>query len=410
MQRTMFRVGAVAVLTTLLLAGCSTGPDAESAGALTMAPGTTAHMFMQLEGDSETELTVLDDGGLAVTLPDRLHGNGSGTVAGWLGIEAGADATPGDHEVLVEASDGDQIAATVTVDASEEALGEGAVALVDLTIRAEDGTLSTTTHQAVDDSSLSRLDDYQPPQGTDPMQLLLSPQQLPPEIVGPLAAAAVGHSLTVEMPEFYGPVSQEQEQPREESLPRLDERERFVEMDRAAAEQEGFVTEETQEGDPLEVGGPIPYVVETLNETTFRAEVDLQEGDTITLIQQWPDATVVETVTDGAVVLRTDPPVAEGEPFTWNEDWPDATEVASLNDTTILLRHTLEEGSTYTTFTEQGEAQVTVVSVNETAITLSQANPHPMAGENAFVEMTVVGQEEAPQQPAVPGAGGQPGP
>lgn len=403
------RVGASAVLALLLLSGCA-APDAEPRGALTVAPGTTAHLLLALgaSGDADVELSVHDDAGLNVTIPTQLHANATG-VAGWLGIQAPADAEPGEREVVLDVRGGQaqRVSVTVTV-ASPEPLGEGAVALVDLTFRTRDGAVANTNREAVVDSPLSRTADYRPPEETEPFPVLLSPQQLPPQLLGPLAAAAVGHSLTIEMPDFYGPVSQEEEVDRTEEVPRTRDEQRYVEMPRAQAEQAGFVTAETEVGDALPVGGPVPYVVETLDDETFRAEVDLREGDRLTLHPAWPDATVVEARGAETVTLRTEPPVAEGERFTWNPDWPEATEVASVEGDVILLRHSPAKGTTYTTTTQQGASvETTVVAVGPETITISRANPHPLAGRTVFIELTVVGEEEPPQQPT-PGA--PPGP
>lgn len=404
------RVGASAVLALLLLSGCAE-PDAEPRGALTVAPGTTAHLLLNLDatgGAGDVELSVHDADGLNVTLPE-LHGNAT-AVVGWLGIQAPADAEPGEHEVFldVRGAEARRVSVTVTVASPDDPLGQGAVALVDLTIRTRDGTVGATNREDVAGSPLPRSDGYQPPQTTEPHPLLLSPQQLPPEIVGRLASAAVGQSLTIEMPDFYGPVTQEQEVPRNESVPRTQPVQRYVEMPRAQAEQQGLVTAETREGDALETGGPLPYVVETLDAQTLRAEVDLREGDRVTLHPDWPNATVVEERGAEALTLRTDPP-AEGERFTWNPDWPDATEVAALDGETITLRHSPAEGSTYTSTGGQGPpAQTTVVAVGPETITLSHANPHPLAGRTVFMELTVVDEEDAPQQPAPGGA--PPGP
>lgn len=397
------RPWALAVAACLLLAGC-TSPESTTTDTTTLAPQSTGHVLLQLDasGDpAQVALEIADDGGLEVLLPERLHHNDT-SAAGWVGIDIPEGAS-GDHEVVLDVSGAtvDQITIPVAVDAGGETLEAGAVALVDVVLRTEDGTLALNSRADVESSALPRSEGYQPAPEPGPMPLTLSPQELPPEILDPLTALAIGHSTTVALPDFFGATQEEQEQPREESIDRRTTLDRFQSMDRQMAQQQGIIDDSTQEGDSID-GGGLSYIVETLNDTTLRLEVDAAEGDRVSFYEPWPEATVVEDRTANEVIFRTDAPTETGERFTWQPDWPDATEVVSTNDTDIVLRHSPEVGTTYQANTQQGPVEQEVTAVDEDAIVITQDNPHPLAGETIFLEATMVGEGDPPQ-PAIPG-------
>lgn len=389
------RILAILATMALVFAGC-TAPEAEPVGETAMAPATTSHFLLQLTASGDPEaigIEVADADGLDVRLPDGLHTNATG-AAGWIGLEAPGGAS-GTHEVLLDVTGATHERVSISVEVAEgDGLGEGATAEVDLVLRTGNGTIALNTRGDVANAPLPRTPDYQPPPEHAPQPLALSSQQLGPEILGPLAGLAVGHSVTVSLEDYFGPEIQEAEEPRDETLDREFEMQRFQSLSRQAAEQEGLIDGSTQEGDAIEAG-LFTYIVETLNDTTLRVELDIDEGDRVTLHDRWPEATVAASRDATTVVLRTDPPVEEGEMFTWRSEWPDSTEVTQVNGTAIVLRHTPEVGLTYETATQAGPAQSEVISVSEDTIIVEQGNPHPLAGQTMYLEATLVGEAAA---------------
>lgn len=383
----------IAMATILLLAGC-TAPETERLDETSMAPGTTSHVLLHLEGVSDPAdlvLSVADADGLNVTLPERFHHNGS-AAAGWIGLGAPLEAS-GARAVVVDVAGAAQQRITIPVDldAGGQTIGVGAIALVDYTLRSADGTLAETTQGDVEASPLGRADVYQPAPQHEPQPLALSPQQLPPILLDPLTALAVGQTVTISLPDYYGPLHEEHERPREEALERHRETPRYETVDRQEALQSGIIDESTQEGDTLDAGG-FTYRVETLNETTLRVELDADEGDRVTLYDAWPEATTVQLRDATTVVFRTDPP--DDGSFTWNPGWPDATTVAELTDEWITLRHSPAEGTRYMAQTQQGPREHEIVSVGDNVIIINETNPNPMAGQTFYLEVTMVGEGE----------------
>lgn len=381
----------------LFLAGC-TAPEADTVAETSLTPGSTGHVLLQLQaaGDgAEVALDVEDDAGLDVLLPERLHHNGS-EAAGWVGFAVPEDAA-GTHEVVLRATGATQELVAITVNVAEgEGLGEGASVLLDYVIRSEDGTVAVNTRADVESSPLERAAGYQPLPEHAPQPLRLSTDQLGEELYGPLISLPEGHSITIPLPDFFG--ATEQEQPREETIERRTSVPRFETMDRRVAQQQGIIDASTREGDVLKAGA-FDYLVETLNETTLRVELDVEEGDRVTFYDAWADATVVEEQGPQQVVFRTDPPVEEGAPFTWQPGWPEATEVVRMDNETILLRHSPEVGHTYQAQTQQGPVEQEILAVEDDLIVVSLGNPHPLAGQDAYLEATMVGRNDRPQMP-----------
>lgn len=397
------------LLAVLLLAGCTAPPDsdetgaadAESVGAASLPPGGEVNLFLSLEGvTGPAEAEIIDDDGLDVEAPE-LH-SGNGTVAGWVPVRAPDES--GSHEIVLRITSSSaeprDVSFEVTVEAPPQTAQAGEVAQTNLTLRTPDGELVMTTDAAVSGSPLPKTDDFQPPEPPGPAPLELSESAgIPAQLLEVLEGAGVGQQGTAAVPGLFGPETEQQREAREETLDRVTEVQRFLEAPREVGEQQGIVDNQSREGDAVELGGPFPYVIETLNETTLRVEADLDVGDTVTMHDAWPDASQVVAKAEETVEVRTDPPFEEGEPFTWRPEWPDATRIVATNDTEIVLRHSPEEGLEYTQQTQQGPIPVTVASVAEDEIVLETANPHPLAGVTLQMEFTVEAAQEPQPQP-----------
>jgi hypothetical protein len=143
-------------------------------------------------------------------------------------------------------------------------------------------------------------------------------------------------------------------------------------------------------------GAPFDYIIKEFQQQEQGEMVVLQavveEGDTLTLYEPWPESAEVTQVTDETFEIRIDPPYEPGEPFTWMEHWPDATEIANMDDSVIELRHSPEVVTSY----EQpgqvpGETMTfTVVDKDDETIFASSENPDPLAGESAILDLIIV--------------------
>lgn len=387
-----------AVLAVLLLAGCTTSDlgDARQVGEATLAAGGQTHLLLHLNTtDANATIALEDADGLDVSLPDDLHGGEAG-MAGWVGVRVPDDAGAGAHQVVLRVGD-EAVSFLIHVAEPEDVLASGDVAVTNLTLRTPEGALALTTEAAVDAAPLEHTEGYQ--SSPEPLDLPLDPQAgLPEAMMAALEGTGIGHSGTVELPEFYGALVVEHEQPRTESIERVQERQAVFEAPREAAEQQGLIEAGAEEGDIIELGG-LPYEVEQINETIVQARLAVSEGERYTVYDAWPDASQVESVGEDVVRLRTDPP--EGT-FTWRTEWPNATEVAAMNETTIELRHSPEEGLQYTQMGQQGPVELTVKAVREDAIVLEQENPHPLAGQTMVLDFTIEERQDAPSQPGAP--------
>ncbi len=412
---------AICLTLTLVLAGCASpgGPDTETAGELTLAPGSSASAPLTFEGVNATpddaQLSVTDDDGLDVQPPETLLAGDNGTLNAWLAVAAPEDAETGEHQVAVTLGgpDGQSQDAVVDVEITQpnETLAEGEIAMLHLTARTPDGTVAFTTDQNVSQSPFPKTESFQPPQRPGPTQVPLQERaQLPGDLLERLVGAGVGQDLSTEIPEAFGPETIEQNQSRQETIERTQEQQRSTEVPRQIAEQQQLIDSSTQEGDELEIPGtPLPYVVEHLNETAVVLSLDVGENETYTLQEAWPDGTEVTNVTETTVTLYTTPTHEPGERFTWNPDWPEATEIVELTDEEVVLEHSPEVGTTYTQQGQQGQmVELTVAELTEDEIIVHQDNPHPLAGQTMTFEIHIDGRQEAPQRGM--GQPGQPSP
>ncbi len=413
-------VFAIIVAGALALAGCldPTGTD-ENAGSATMAPESSASLPLILEDtdwDVETvTVSVQESAGLDVT-PSQLHDTGNNTLAGWVLFTAPAGADEEAHEVIISVESGGEtreLEYTLNVEQPENPIEEGKQVSTHVSARTQEGELVLTTQQDIANASLPHSEAYQPPQQFDPLPLpAMRGGQLPEEVVDGLIASGEGHTVTVEVPEFFGPTDMEEELPRTETVARDSQEQRFIEIPRQQAEQQGFISSDAQEGDAVDLPGiPLPYVIDGFTEgeqgeiVVIRADVD--EGDTLTLQEAWPDAAEVTELDDEAVHLYVTPQQQQGERFTWVEGWDDATEITGMNETVIELRHSPETGLTYQETNPQTgeEAEATVIAVDDETVTVSRANPQPLAGETILLDMTIV--EILEDQMGQPGPGQQ---
>lgn len=408
---------AICLTLTLLLAGCASpgGSPGETAGELTLASGSQASAPLTFEdvdaAPEEAQLSITDDDGLDVQEPGALLAGDNGTLNAWLTVAAPEDAETGDHQVAValEGPDGQSQDAVVDVEITQpdETLAEGQIAMLHLTARTPEGTVAFTTDQNVSESHFPKTESFQAPQRPGPTQVPLQQQaQLPGDLLEQLIGAGVGQDLSAEIPEAFGPETIEQPQERQETVERSQEQQRSTEVPRQIAEQQQLIDSSTQEGDELEIPGtPLPYVVDHLNETAVVLALDVEENETYTLHEPWPDGTEVTEVNQTTVTLYTTPTHEPGERFTWNPDWPEATEIVELTDDQIVLEHSPEVGTTYTQQGQQGQmVELTVAELTEEEIIVHQNNPHPLAGQTMTFEIHVDGVQEAPQ-----GGMGQPG-
>lgn len=408
---------ALCLTLTLLLAGCSApgGPDGETAGNLSLAPGSTAGApltFDSIEASpSDAQLSVTDDDGLDVDAEDPVLEGDNGTLTSWVTVSAPEDAGTGSHEVVVtlEGPDGASQALTVEVEVTQpdETLAEGEIAMLHLTARTQEGKIAFTTDGNISDSALPKAEGFQPPQQPGPTQVPLQQQaQLPGDLLEKLVGAGVGQDLSTEVAEAFGPETIEQTQQRRETIERTQEQQRATEVPRQMAQQQGLIDRSTEEGDEIEIPGtPLPFVVEVLNETSVVLALDVAENETYTLYEAWPNATEVTEVNETTVTLYTTPRQETGERFTWNPDWPEATEIVEITDEQIVLEHSPEVGTTYTQTDRQGQTiELTVGEVTEEEIIVHRDNPHPLAGQTLIFEIHIDGRQQAPQ-----GGMGQPG-
>lgn len=391
-----------------------------------MAPGTSAALPLIVEdagaGPDEVSVSVASAAGLDVTVPERLHDTGNDTLAGWVEFSAPEDLDEGEHTVTVSVEGTGQprnFDFTLDVKRPTETIEEGQQVETHVSGRTRDGELVLTTQAEIADARLPHSENYQEPAQTDPLPLPVARGgQLPEEIVDALLASGEGLMVTVEVPEFYGPETIEDDRPREETVQRHQEEQRSYELPREQAEQQGIIPPGAEEGDPVEVPGlPLSYVIGSFRQDEQQGEMveivaDVQEGDTLTLDEAWPEAVEVVEVVNDTVRLYTTPPYEPGQRFTWVDGWEDATEIVEMDDDTILLRHTPEEGLTYTEPAQRPGAEpteVTVVSVGDESITVSRENPDPLAGQTILLDLTIVSVAEPEAPPMQPGPGDQGG-
>lgn len=127
-----------------------------------------------------------------------------------------------------------------------------------------------------------------------------------------------------------------------------------------------------------------PYKIATLDGSNVGYVVDVAAGQNYTLYPFWVNASAVISVNDSAVVFRTTPTTAVGQAFTMRSYWPDMSALESVNDTKIVVKHSPPVGFKYTlpaTQTQQAQ-DVTIESVNDTAIVTASPSNNPLAGQD----------------------------
>lgn len=407
---------ALTLASTLALAGCASlegGPAAKEAAAMTVAPGTNATspvVFEQAGVDpGNASLSVVDAGGFDVELPGELHGNDTGALAGWVSVSVPEDAQEAEREVVVslEGPDGSvgRRAIPVTVATPSDPLSSGEIAMLQLTARTQDGALALTNNETVAKAPLPEAAGFRDPQQFRPIPVPLTPQgQLPTKLVQALVGAGVNHSLSVDVPNAFGPAKIEQKHPREETIQR--EVQIPVTLDLPPRRAQQVLPRDAQEGDEVglpvvrNASQPVPYVITSMGRQKVSFELALEEGENLTLHKPWTHGANVTEKGDKQATLYVTPTHAEGETLTWVQPWGNTTTLLEVTNETITLRHNPEKGLTYTTPARQGRQPVetTVAEVTEDTIVLSQENPHPQGGKILTFDVTVVDRQQAPQR------------
>lgn len=398
---------------TLLTVGCA-DPGAqqlEDAQAMTLSPGTTASMPLTLEeGDLEEDVgadevnasTSVD--GMEASVDDLVETD-EGGLAGWITVNASDDAAEGEHTVTVSL-DGEERVLPVNVEEPAEPFEQGDVPHITFTARTFGGELVLTNDRNVSNASFPESAAFQEPQQFQPLPAQLGPQsQLPGELVDALEGAGMDHSRSVQVDEVFGPEKIEETQAREETVER--ELSVALTMDLPAQQAQQLLPRGVEEGDEVDIpatqeGHQAPYIVEELSEQQVSLSFALEEGETFTLYEAWPDAANVTDTSGEEATIRLESDVDEGEQLAWNADWGNVTEVTSVNETQIVLRHSPSEGFTYeqTDPRSQETVETEVVEVGSEEIVVEQTNPHPMAGQPLIFDVTVV-DEGAPEQPSI---------
>lgn len=375
---------------------------------MTMSPGTSASTLIvaedaNVDADNVT-VTAEDTEGLTVEGPDTLHEGDNGTIGGWITANASDDAI-GEHNVTVTLeNDGDSYegSVSITVEEASEPLEEGATAQANFSALTQGEELAFTNDMTVANAPTPKADGYQEPRQSGPSSIPLALQGGPmDDLIEAIIGTGENHTVNADIPEAFGPEVQEQSQPREETIDRETQVPSEIELPRQQANQ--LLPQDAEEGDevdfPVTRDQALPYEIVNLTEENVNLVLALEEGDTVTTYEVWPDATNVTHVGEEQATLRTTPTHEEGETFTWNENWGPTTEVVEINETEIVLRHSPEVGTSYTETNPQTQEQVTVTvaEVNETEIVIERENPHPLAGETLTFVVTVEG--EAPPQP-----------
>lgn len=414
----------------LILAGCLENgmpPEGEAQSA-EMAPQTTSSLPLlvtQAPWDpQDVTISISESSGLDVGLPEMLHDVGNDTLAGWVQFTAPA-GTSGTHNVIINVDAGPDgsrdVPFTLEVSEPEPAVEEGEMVTLHITGRTMGGELVLTTQEEIAEMRLPHSEGYEQPMATDPLgPIPVMHGQLPEEIVAGLLAIGKGQTITVEVPEFFGPESFDDTIPRQETVPRDHQEQRVFELPRQQAEMQGFIDQGAQVGDPVVIPQlTLDYVIASFDEHPEQGELvvieaDVEIGQRLTLHEAWPDAAEIVEVDDDNVHIHETPPYAPGEVFTWRDGWEDATEIVHMDEATIELRHSPEEGTTFIEPAQQPgmePTEATVTSVNEMTITISRANPDPLAGQTILLDMHLV--EIDPEQgapPMGPGTGPGPGP
>lgn len=396
----------VLLAASLLSVGCA-GPasqELQEAQALTMAPGTNASMPLFV-ADEEFDANVSPEDVTVSAPDDGLEASLVGTVdedngsAAWLTVSASNETSEGEHAVEVSV-DGEQRTVPVTVETPEDPIERGQVAHLTFSARTQEGELVLTNDENASEAPLPRSASFQEPRSFEP----IAPQmtkggQLPPELVDAVVGSGVGQTQDVEVPELFGPETVEKTQPREQTIQRESTIPTKVDYPPRQAQQ--ILPRDATQGDEVTLnqkGMSVPYTLENMSRQAVSFELALEEGDNFTAYPAWPDAAQVTNLTDSEATVYVTPTDEEGEKLTWIEPWGNVTELASVTDEKFVVRHSPEEGFTYEQPSPRtGQPiQTEVVEVGSDEITVSQTNPHPLAGQTLVFDVTVVDRGKAP--------------
>ena len=395
---------------SLVTVGCAgpAGEQVEDAEAMTLSPGTDAGMPLVLNETNNTEdVTVsTSEAGVEASLSEPGEDAPEG-FAGWLTVSASKDAEDGQRIIEVSVDD-EERELPVTVDEADEPVEMGQTANLTFSARTLEGELVLTNDANATSAPIPQAASFQEPRSFGPTSVQISQRsQLPTELVQAINGSEVGHSLTVEVPEVFGPEKVEDQTAREETIERETEIPNQLDLPRRQAQQ--LIPQDAQEGDEVDVpvtrdGQGVPYVIESLGERQVSLAMALDEGANVTLYEAWPDQAQVTNTTGENATIQLSPDVKEGHTLTWNENWGNVTEVTSYTNETIVLRHTPEIGTTYETTDRRSQQAIEteVVDLTEDQVILEQTNPHPLAGQTIVFDVTIESAQDAPQQPRPP--------
>lgn len=385
------------LLVTVGCAGNGAEP-LESAQAVTMSPGTNASTAFTLDETQASSLSA--DNITASSSQDGLsasvtaNADGDGGIVGWVSVQATDEASEGDHTVDVNLG-GDQRTVSVEVAEPSDPLGQGDIGHLTFTARTLDGELVMTNDENVSQAPHPEHSAFQAAQSFDPAPAQLSERgQLPAELVRSLVGADVGHDREVHIEEFFGPETLEQTRNRETNLTR--ELTAPVELSYPTQQAGQFLPRDAQQGDEVDVpvdqaGHRVPYILEEVGRQQVQLSLALDQNDTFTLYEPWPNTANVTDVGEEQATIRVEPGVAEGDVLAWNDAWGNVTEVVEVTDEKIVLRHSPEEGLVYEqTDARSGQAVRTeVLEVTDDEIVVEQTNPHPLAGDTVVFSVTI---------------------
>lgn len=407
---TVVAVAAAALLFGPALTGClDLGDDGDPALALepaadsrTTTPGGSVAFPVAVgpnatnATDGNLSISVVESGSLEVDPLDLppLGENGTGT---FVEVQVPDDAETTDHEIKLRAEAGDVVGPTltltVTVEETDATVEPGDKVEVHYVGRFPNGSVFATSLEAIHSGPYQKADVYRSTGPSEPLNVTVGPQaRFIQGFNDGVIGLGVGHDATFSVPpeDAYGNETREDTRPRTEELDRNITTERETPtVSRDDLEQEGIVNESSEEGDHVDYNGDT-YNISFLNSTHGRLYLLVEEGDTTTHYEQWPNSSEAVHVNDTHVSYRVTPTTEVGENFTYYDYWPNRTAVAEVTNDTIVVEHTPEVGTTYTPPGFRSTQQ-TVVEVREDEIVYEAKNRHPLAGQTLVFDVSVLG-------------------
>lgn len=380
---------------------------------LNVTPGHNATYVITISNrDTATrDLTVEIDGvasGRAATTSVR--GVSNATV--FVTVEVPASLAAGEHELDVRVLSGDRAVRertgllTLRVLAPGVGFEVGDVAETYYTGRlSATGRVFNTNDPILVGLGFPKTDSYRFSQGLLPIASDPRPNVVQGIFEGVLGMQP-GETRTLSFPPElgYGPSTQE------ESLPRDDSLQRNItlrnDIQRVTREEfESFLNESQQrKAGGYQVDDVFmldqnddlwPYRVVTISEEIVEYKLVANPGDAFTIYPFWPDGSVVAFSNDTHVGFRTTPTTQVGEKITVKQYWPLMSELKSYNETHISIRNSPPVGYTFTEVSQLGQPrEATVKELSETRILVALPSPNPLAGKDLTFDVTVLSIEK----------------